>query len=227
MNPVRTQRHATGTSARGEHRGAGEVGVFIHPTALCESSTVGDGTRIWAFAHVMEGAVVGRQCNLCDHVYVEGGARLGDRVIVKNRSLVWDGVDIEDDVIVGPGVVFTNDRYPRNRNLVYVAQRYASPDNWLLSTRVRRGATIGAGAVILPGLSIGEFAVVAAGAVVTRDVPAHRLAMGNPTKLGDWVCFCGVPLNADQACRCCGTRFSVEEERLKVESPGTQPAAAY
>ncbi|HJK98093.1 MAG TPA: acyltransferase [Polyangiaceae bacterium LLY-WYZ-14_1] len=166
-----------------------EADVFVHPQALCESDQVGAGTRIWAFAHVMKGAVVGRGCNLGDHVFVESGARLGDRVIVKNLVLVWDRVTVEDEVFLGPNMVFTNDRVPR------VAWK-RDPAEWE-PTRVRRGASIGANATIVCGVTIGEHALVGAGAVVTRDVPAHGLVLGNPARRVGWVCACGERLSED------------------------------
>lgn len=177
--------------------------VFIHSSAICESHAVGDGTRLWAFSHVLNGAVVGRDCNIGDHVYIEGGARIGDRVVIKNQVMIWDGVTIEDDVFLGPGMIFTNDRYPRSRRMADVSRRYGRREGWLSRTVVRHGASIGAGAVILPGLTIGRYASIGAGAVVTRDVSDHRLAVGNPARIADWVCVCGVPLRGREECREC------------------------
>src|SRR5438132_9142712 len=125
--------------------------VFVHPHALCESDEVGAGTQIWAFTHVMKGAVIGRDCNIGDHTFIEAGARIGDRVTVKNQAMVWDGVEIADDVFIGPGVSFTNDLLPRSARmrLPAVAARYHSRAGWLLPTRVETGASIGARCVIL------------------------------------------------------------------------------
>ncbi|MEK6677557.1 MAG: acyltransferase [Planctomycetota bacterium] len=176
---------------------------FVHPTALCESDSVGDGTRIWAFAHVLQGAVVGKNCNIGDHAFVEGGATLGNGVILKNGVMVWDGVSIEDYVFVGPGVVFTNDRYPRSRHLPEAAERMRNAESWLIRTTVQTGASIGAGAVILCGITIGRYAMIAAGALVTRDVPDHTLVKGHPASLAGYVCRCGFsqyPLNSCQSC---------------------------
>jgi UDP-2-acetamido-3-amino-2,3-dideoxy-glucuronate N-acetyltransferase len=172
-------------------------GVFVHDRALCESDTVGAGTRIWAFAHVMKGAVVGKGCNIADHAFIESGAVIGDGVVVKNGVMVWNGVEIENDVFVGPGALFTNDRLPRSRNLAEAVDRYASDDTWLARTRVCRGASIGAGAVICPGVVIGEFAMIAAGAVVTRDVAPRRLVAGNPARAVGWVDEAGDKSNDD------------------------------
>lgn len=191
-----------------------ESSVHIHPTALCESSEVGAGTRVWAFAHVLAGAAIGRDCNISDHVYIEGGTRIGDRVTVKNQVMIWEGVTIEDDVFIGPGVIFTNDRYPRSRRLTAVAKRYDHKEEWLVPTTVRRGASIGAGAIILCGLTVGQYAGIGAGAVVTRDVPDHRMVVGNPARVVGWACICGVPLNNKLCCPRCERCFMVREGAL-------------
>ena len=145
---------------------------FVHDQALVETESVGVRTRIWAFAHVMPGAVVGADCNICDHTYIEGGAVIGDRVTVKSGVYVWDGVRVEDDVFIGPQATFTNDLFPRSR------QPFEP-----VPTTVRAGATVGAGAVILAGVTIGERAMVGAGAVVVDDVPAGAVVVGNPARI--------------------------------------------
>jgi acetyltransferase-like isoleucine patch superfamily enzyme len=188
--------------------------VFVHPQGLCESRHVGEGTRIWAFSHVMDGAVIGSDCNLCDGVFVESGARVGNRVTLKNGVFVWDGVTIEDDVFVGPGVVFTNDRYPRSRRMPEAGPRYDRRENWLLPTRICRGASLGAGAVIVCGVVIGRHATVGAGSVVTRVVPDHRLVLGNPARPVGWVCACGMRLDDDLMCVQCRRRFQLNEDAL-------------
>lgn len=177
--------------------------IFVHPSSLCDATTVGRGTRLWAFSHIMDGAAVGEECNLGEHVFVEGGARLGDRVVVKNQVQIWQGVTIEQDVFVGPGVMFTNDRYPRSRHMPEVRERYRRSSCWLVPTLIRRGASIGAGTVILPGVTIGAYAMVGAGAVVTDDVPEHALVVGNPARIVGTVCVCGVPLGGRNACPAC------------------------
>jgi acetyltransferase-like isoleucine patch superfamily enzyme len=145
---------------------------FIHDRALVESDEIGVGTRIWAFSHVMAGAVIGADCNLCDHTYVEGDVVIGDRVTVKSGVYLWDGLRVEDDVFIGPQATFTNDPFPRSK------QPFHAP-----VTTIRRGASIGAGAVILPGVTVGERAMVGAGAVVTKDVPPETIVVGNPARV--------------------------------------------
>jgi UDP-2-acetamido-3-amino-2,3-dideoxy-glucuronate N-acetyltransferase len=147
--------------------------AFIHERALCESDTVGDRTRVWAFAHILPGAVIGEDCNICDGVFVEGDVVVGDRVTVKCGVQLWDGVTLEDDVFVGPNATFTNDMFPRSRQ---------HPDAYA-RTVVQRGASIGANATILPGVTIGASAMVGAGSVVTRDVPPYAIVVGNPARI--------------------------------------------
>lgn len=156
--------------------------VFVHKTALVESTYIGAGTKIWAFAHVMDNVRVGRQCNIGDHVFLEGGCVLGDGVTLKNNVMVWDGVTIGDYVFVGPGVVFTNDRYPRSPRNPRLAAQYENTEYWRLPTAVHEGASVGANAVILPGLTLGEYCVVAAGSVVTEDALPFAMVMGNPAR---------------------------------------------
>jgi UDP-2-acetamido-3-amino-2,3-dideoxy-glucuronate N-acetyltransferase len=159
-------------------------GVFVHPQALLETQDVGPGTRVWAFAHVLPGAKVGRDCNVCDHTFVEGGAVLGDRVTVKCGVQLWDGVTCEDDVFLGPNATFTNDLRPRSRQHL---EPYAK-------TLLRRGASIGANATVLAGTTVGRWAMVGAGAVVTRDVPDYGLVAGNPARLRGFVSRFGMKL---------------------------------
>jgi len=144
---------------------------FIHERALVESDAIGPGTRVWAFAHVMAGAVIGAECNICDHTYVEGDVVIGDRVTLKSGVFLWDGLRVEDDVFIGPQATFTNDIMPRSRQPFEL--RY---------TTLRRGASIGAGAVILPGVTIGEGAMVGAGAVVTKDCKPGAVYAGVPAR---------------------------------------------
>lgn len=158
---------------------------FIDPRAIVDTKEVGPRTRVYEFTHVLAGAVIGADCNLNSHVFVENDVRVGDRVTVKSGVYLWDGVRLEDDVFVGPNATFTNDRRPRSRRPV------PHPE-----TIVRKGASIGAGAVLGPGVVIGEYALVGMGAVVTKDVEPHALVYGNPAKRRGWACFCGEPVDS-------------------------------
>ena len=158
---------------------------FAHPNALVESPHIGDRTRVWAFAHVLPGARIGADCNICDGVFVENDVVVGDRVTVKCGVQLWDGITLEDDVFVGPNATFTNDPFPRSR---HYPERFPR-------TVVRRGASIGANATLLPGLTIGEGAMIGAGAVVTKDVPPRAVVVGNPARIvGDASSRAGEPL---------------------------------
>ncbi len=170
--------------------------AFVHPTAIIETDNVGAGTQIWAFTHVLLGASVGRNCNIGGHCFIESNAVVGDNVTIKNGTAIWEGVTIEDGAFVGPAVVFTNDLRPRSPRLAEAAQRYAGRD-WLVATTVCRGATLGAGAVIVAGVTIGDYALVAAGAVVTKDVEPHALVFGSPARRRGWVCICAATLAVD------------------------------
>jgi UDP-2-acetamido-3-amino-2,3-dideoxy-glucuronate N-acetyltransferase len=165
-----------GKRARTARTGARE-GFFQHPQAIVESPRIGARTRVWAFAHILPGAVVGADCNICDHVFLENDVRLGDRVTIKCGVQVWDGVTLEDDVFVGPNATFSNDAFPRSR------QR---PSEFARTT-VRSGASIGANATLLPGITVGHGAMVGAGAVVTRDVPPNAIVVGNPAFIKGYV----------------------------------------
>jgi UDP-2-acetamido-3-amino-2,3-dideoxy-glucuronate N-acetyltransferase len=145
---------------------------FIHPRSLVESEHIGPGTRIWAFVHVLKGAVIGSDCNICDFTYVDEDVVIGDRVTIKGGLAVIDGMRIEDDVFIGPNATFTNDAYPRSKQPFRCATMV-----------IGRGASIGAGATFVPGVNVGEGAMVGAGAVVTRDVPPFTVVVGNPARI--------------------------------------------
>jgi UDP-2-acetamido-3-amino-2,3-dideoxy-glucuronate N-acetyltransferase len=175
------------------------VDFFKHETALVESEQIGAGTRIWAYAHVMKGAVIGENCNICDHSFIESGAVIGSNVTIKNGVAIWDRVTIEDYVFLGPNAALTNDLWPRSRK----------PDWKVSPTLIERGATIGANATIVCGIRIGAYAMIGAGAVVTRNVPAYAICYGNPARVQGWVCSCAVKLDfrsAETTCEC-GKRY--------------------
>jgi len=143
---------------------------FVHPSGICESETVGENTRVWAFAHVLPGARIGRNCNICDNVFIENDVIVGDDVTLKCGVQLWDGVRLEDGVFIGPNATFTNDKFPRSRQY---------PETFHTTT-IETGASIGANATILPGVRVGRYAMVGAGAVVTKDVPPNAVVVGNP-----------------------------------------------
>lgn len=149
------------------------MNYFLHEKAICESASIGDGTRVWAYAHILPGAVIGADCNICDHVFIENDVMVGNRVTVKCGVQLWDGVTLEDDVFIGPNATFTNDPFPRSKQ--YPAQ--------FARILVQHGASIGANATLLPGITVGAGAMVGAGAVVTRDVPAYAVVVGNPARI--------------------------------------------
>ncbi|MCH8819263.1 MAG: N-acetyltransferase [Acidobacteria bacterium] len=203
--------------------------VFIHPTSIVESDRIGKGTKIWAFTHVMKEVEIGENCNIGEHCFLESGVIVGSHSTIKNGNMLWEGVVLDDGVFVGPQVCFTNDTFPRSPRFSPVSQRYSNRE-WLLSTRLKQGASIGAGAVLLPGLTIAAFAMVGAGSVVTSDVPAHALVTGNPARVRKWVCQCGHPLEFQQSsatCSKCGETFAeakiLFEVRRENFSPSTRP----
>ena len=154
-----------------------DKGWFEHPQSLVESREIGAGTRVWAFAHILPGARVGADCNVCDHTFIENDVVVGDRVTLKCGVQLWDGVRIEDDVFIGPNATFTNDPMPRSRQHLDAYPPLV----------VRQGASIGANATLLPGITVGRFAMVGAGAVVTNDVPPYAVVVGNPARIVRYV----------------------------------------
>lgn len=185
---------------------------YVHPKGINDSENVGEGTRIWAFAHVMKGAVIGKGCNIGEGCYVEGGAHLGDHVTVKNSVAIWDRVTIEDHVFLGPSMVFTNDRIPRSH-----PDYRTGPGGWE-PTLVRFGATIGANATIVCGVSLGRWCFIAAGAVVVRDVADHQMVAGNPARSIGWACKCGRRLPESLRCEC-GLAYARSGEGLVEAGP--------
>jgi len=178
------------------------IDVFIHPETIVETSDIGDGTRIWAYTHVMQDVCIGANCNIGEHCYIESRVTVGSNVTIKNGNMIWEGVHLEDGVFVGPQVIFTNDLYPRSPRLSQARGRY-SDQRWLRPTFIKQGASLGAGAVILAGLTIGEFCTVGAGSTVTRSLPPYGLAVGSPARLRGWVCQCGQPLKFSHGAAIC------------------------
>lgn len=151
---------------------------FVHEKGMCES-VIGAGSRVWAHAHVMKNALVGADCNIGEGSFVESGAYIGAGCTIKNGVSIWDGVHLEGEVFVGPNAVFTNDMMPRAKSV--------NPEFHLVQTVVKRGASIGANATIVCGTTLGEYCMIGAGAVVTKDVPAFALVIGNPARIHAWV----------------------------------------
>ena len=166
-------------------------GTYIHPTAIVESDRIGRSTRIWAFAHVMSGAIIGSNCNIGDHGFVEAGAVIGNNVTLKNHVCVWEGITIEDDVFVGPYVSLTNDLYPRSPRMAAVKPRYEDKKRWLVRATLEKGSTIGANATIVAGVCVGRYSMVGAGSVVADDVEPFTLVIGNPARKTGYLCGCG------------------------------------
>jgi UDP-2-acetamido-3-amino-2,3-dideoxy-glucuronate N-acetyltransferase len=187
---------------------------YKHPLALVESKEIGKGTRIWAFAHVMSGARIGTNCNIGDHCFIEAKAQIGNNVTVKNYVAIWHGVTVEDQVFIGPNVAFTNDLKPRSRNPHWV----------LFETRLGQGATIGANATILCGVTIGAFAFIGAGAVVTKHVEPYTLVCGNPARVKDYVCQCAEKLvfsGGRALCETCGRLYRKSRAGVSLCAAGT------
>jgi acetyltransferase-like isoleucine patch superfamily enzyme len=191
--------------------------VYVDATAIVDKGvSLGKGTKVWHFVHIMEDAQIGKDCVIADYVYVGKGAKIGNKVKLENRATVYEGVTIEDNVFVGPHVTFTNDPYPRSFN-----------KDWKIRpTHVKEGSSIGARTAIVCGATIGKFALVGAGSVVTEDIPAHALVYGNPAKVRGFVCRCGRKLETQKRkencilmnCSVCKKEYEIaSEDYAKLE----------
>lgn len=177
---------------------------YIHPNAIVESKSIGDNTRIWAFVHILKGASIGSNCNICDHGFIENDVIIGNNVTIKSGVYIWDGVKVEDNVFLGPNTAFTNDIYPRSR--VY-QKEYPR-------TLIKEGASIGANSVLKAGIIIGRHAMIGAGSVVTKDVKDYELVYGNPSRHRGYICKCAKKLdfkNGGKVICDCGLIYVIEK----------------
>ena len=187
-----------------------ESGYFVHPTVMVdEGAEIGAGTKIWHFTHIMAGARIGENCILGQNVFVGSGAILGDNIKVQNNVSIYDGTVLEDDVFCGPSMVFTNVFNPRS---------FISRKKEFRKTLVRKGATIGANVTVICGNTIGQYAFIGAGSVVTKDVPDHALVYGNPGKVKGWICQCAEEItfrSGKAVCKACGKKY--KKDRIGVK----------
>jgi acetyltransferase-like isoleucine patch superfamily enzyme len=188
-----------------------KTGFYAHPSAVVESDAIGEGTKIWHFAHVRKGSLIGKNCNIGKSVYIDIDSAIGNNVKIQNFVSVYKGVTIEDDVFVGPSATFTNDLYPR---------AFIWDEEHVSQTRIGRGASIGANATLVCGIRVGNYAMIGAGSVVAEDVSAFALVIGNPGRQVGWVCYCGhrlkeVAVQGENAgifeCPACKRRMEIEK----------------
>ena len=202
------------TASPSESSNLEQLQHLSHPQALVETgASIGKRTRVWAFAHVVAGAIIGEDCNVCDHTFIEGGVQIGNRVTLKCGVYLWDGMTIEDDVFIGPGAVFTNDYRPRSRQYLHTHGKIL----------LKEGCSLGANSTTLPDLTIGRWAMVGAGAVVTHNVPDYALVVGCPARFRAWVCRCGEKLTSTSGrfydCTCGRTYEQLGENEIKEYAP--------
>jgi acetyltransferase-like isoleucine patch superfamily enzyme len=199
--------------------------AFIHPTAILENGVVvGDDSSIWDNVHIRRDTVIGRRCIVGEKTHISYDVQIGDLVKINAFVYICTAVTIEDGVMISAGCIFTNDRFPRAANSELTAQRDSSPDEHTRPTLVRAGATLGAGCIIGCDLTIGRFAMVGMGSVVTRSVPDFHLVLGNPARLAGYVCRCGQPFarvsgqepqDSDYGCGVCGLRYQLRGGRVE------------
>ena len=172
--------------------------TFIHKLADAQSANIGDNTKIWQYVVILKNAVIGDNCNICEHTFIENDVIVGNNVTIKCGVYIWDGVTIENNVQLGPNVTFTNDLYPRSKHNFEISK-----------TVVKQGASVGANATIIAGITIGEFALIGAGSVVTKIIPNNTLWMGNPARQKAYVCNCGQKLDEALHCKQCNSDYRI------------------
>jgi len=176
----------------------------IHPTSDVQTNNIGEGTVIWQYTVILPGAVIGNNCNINAHSFVENDVIIGNNVTLKCGVYLWDGIYLEDDVFVGPGVVFINDKYPRSK----------AHDKKHIDTYIEKGVSLGAASIIMAGIRIGKYAMIGAGGVVTKDVPNNTLWIGNPARQVGFVCDCGNRLDDNLHCNECGAEYKIVNNRI-------------
>lgn len=175
------------------------MNYYKHPNAIVESESIGKDTRLWAFTHILPGAIIGENCNINDHTFIENDVTIGNNVTVKSGVYIWDGVRIADNVFIGPNVTFTNDLKPRSKQY---------PVKFEL-TILEEWSSIGANATIIAGNTIGKYAMIGAGSVVTKNIPNNTLWYGNPAKMKGYICNCGENLDKDLMCIKCSKKYKI------------------
>jgi acetyltransferase-like isoleucine patch superfamily enzyme len=181
----------------------------IHPIADVQTKNIGKDTVVWQYTVILPDAVIGRNCNINALCFIENDVFIGNNVTIKCGVYLWNGITIEDDVHIGPSVVFSNDLYPRSKHSFS-----------LLKTTIRKGASVGANAVIIPGITIGAYALIGAGSVVTKNIPANTIWMGNPARQTGYVCNCGHKLNPSLHCDQCGSHYTKDHDGLLKTGTG-------
>lgn len=181
---------------------------YIHKTAIVESINIGQNTNIWAYVHILKHAKIGKNVNICDHCFIENEVVIGDNVTIKCGVYLWDGIRIENNVMIGPNVTFTNDRYPRSQNKDWKKE----------NTLLKKGSTIGANSTLLPGIVIGQYAMVGVASLVTKDVLDFSLVYGTPAKHRGYICICGIKIKTNKnthTCSC-GKKFSIRNSHVML-----------
>lgn len=185
-----------------------QLDVYIHEKAIVDTKNIGASTRVWGFTHILKGAEIGRNCNICEHVFIENDVKLENNVTVKCGVYIWDGIHVEDDVFIGPCVTFVNDLHPRSKKYPEKFER----------TIICRGSSLGANSTIMGGVRIDKYATVGAGSVVLKDVKPYEIVVGNPARYIGYNCKCGVRLKAEKGiykCRC-GKKYRFNGEELEA-----------